>query len=239
MNTASICLPGSRLPTWSRTIERPCAVDRRGDQRFLEGHLHREAGERHGERHRRREAAAGVDVGRERDRHARRDQLRAPARSVRASGRTPHSAAASRSTPARRHRRDPVGGNEDQVIGRARADARGDQRSAARGRARRHGFAAAVPRARPASRIRVDSAGVNTPVSQKTSHHSASRSAATAGNHFVDDEVDVRVAPRAELDRHLVRAHERRDDVDGCRRERGDRAQHLQLGLDASGRSRS
>jgi hypothetical protein len=31
-------LPGSRLPTTVGAIERPCAVDRRGDERLLERH---------------------------------------------------------------------------------------------------------------------------------------------------------------------------------------------------------
>ena len=180
MSTASISLPGSRLPTDACAIERVGAVDRRGDQRFLEREAHAEAGERHRERHRRREAAAGIDVGRQRDRHAGVDQRArrreasqleveggvrqqrgddarvAPARGCRPRGRR------SGDRPiARRPRRRPA-------IRRSR-------------RARRRGCAASGRAPRRPARIRVDSSGVNTPVSQKTSHHSARPSAATAG----------------------------------------------------------
>jgi hypothetical protein len=66
--------------------------------------------------------------------------------------------------------------------------------------------------------MRVDSCGVNTPVSQKTSHHSARASALTA---------------RAVLDRHVVRPEKRRDDVDRlCLADTPNRPQQLQLGLE-------
>ena len=97
------------------------------------------------------------------------------------------------------HRRDAVGRHEDEVIGRSRADVGGHPRAAARPElvgvdARLASRRAARPR------MRGDSSGVKTPVSQKTSHHSASSAAATAGNHVVDDEVDVSVAIAAILD---------------------------------------
>ena len=67
------------------------------------------------------------------------------------------------------------------MIRRARADARGHLRSAARAElvgvdARLEARAPCRPR-----ESRVDSSGVKTPVSQNTSHHSASPAAATAG----------------------------------------------------------
>ena len=53
------------------------------------------------------------------------------------------------------------------------------------------------------------------------------------GDHLVDDEVDVVAAAIAVLDRHLVRAHEGRRDLDRMRRgELPHDAQHLQLALD-------
>ena len=187
--------------------------------------------ERHRKRHRRREAGARVDVGRERDGDAAVDQhaRRREASELQVERRD------------RQQRRDDAGCrqaggaglvDEDQMIRRSRADLGGDGGSAARRRARRRGCAAASPAARPASRISRDSSGVNTPVSQNTSHHSASRSRATAGIISLHDQIDVRAAAIAVLDGHLVRAHEGRRQLDRVRRrERANSPQHLQLAL--------
>ena len=81
--------------------------------------------------------------------------------------------------------------------------------------------------------MRADSSGVNTPVSQNTSHQPARRSAATAG--IISSMTRSTYASRraAELDRHLVRAEEGRDDVEGVLAgEPRDRAQDLQLRFD-------
>ena len=72
--TASICLPASRLPIVSCAIDRRRGVERGADQRLFERHVHAEAGQRHHERHRGREAAAGIEIGRERHRDALLDQ---------------------------------------------------------------------------------------------------------------------------------------------------------------------
>ena len=183
---------------------------RRGDQRLLEREVHAETGQRHRKRHRRRVAGARVDVGGEghsdaaRDQHARRreaSELQIERRD-------------------RQQRRDDAGRgepggarvvDEEQMIRGPRADRRPRpprRRLRPSSSAWMRGFEAG---GRAGLRISRASSGVNTPVSQNTSHHSASRSRATAGNHLAHDEVDVRARGRSRYStRHLVRAHERR-----------------------------
>ena len=104
--------------------------------------------------------------------------------------------------------------DEDQVIGGSRADFGGDARRRRSAPARRRGCAASARDAVPASRMSRDSSGVNTPCSQNTSHHSASPSSATAGIISSMTQLHVIAPPSAELDRHLVRAHERGGQLD-------------------------
>ena len=134
----------------------------------------------------------------------------------------------------------PSSGDEDQVIGGARADGGRDLRAAARRRARRRGCVASGRAALPASRIARDSSGVKTPVSQKTSHHSASFARRDRGNHLVDDESHVSSSRRSRYSRgNLVRSHERRRRVDRVRRAEPAIARSIFSSLSRSGRSRS
>ncbi len=130
------------------------------------------------------------------------------------------------------HRRDAIVRHEDEVIGGARADRGCDKRSAARAElvgvdARLQAGGAACPQ--DALRfLRREDAGLAKDVAPARQLRRRHR-----GNHVVDDDVDVSVAIAAMLARDLVRAHERRYDVDRMRfANPGDRAQHLQLALE-------
>ena len=207
-------LPRSRLPRRSAEIERPGGVDRRGDERFLERHLHREAGERDRERHARGQAAApGLT-------------------SVASATGTPASISCPR-------RREPA---QLQVEGGDRQTAwprRSTSASAAMPRRRRRSGDRPIVRRPPRRRCeppldaelvgvdarleippssrrrgsRVDSGGCEHARLRRTRRTTpASPSCATAGIISSIDQVDVLARSVAVLERHLVGAHERRDD---------------------------
>ena len=188
-------------------IERVRRVDRRGDQRLLEREPHAEAGERQRERHRRREAAAGVHVGGERDGDAVLDQH----------ARRREAAQLQIERGNREQRGDDAGGgepirggfvDENQVIRRSRADLRGDARAA--GRAELVGVDAQLHPGAPrrlqdrAALLRREDAGLAEHVAPL-----GEPLARDGGDHLVDDEVDVVAAAIAVLDRHLVRGRPR------------------------------
>ena len=183
--TASSCLPASRLPIVSCAIERRRGVDRGADQRLFERHVHAEAGERHHERHRRREAAAGLrsvasatatplldqhprrrEAAELQEERRRRQQRGDDARLAPAAGRAVRRRRSGDRPSARRPRRRPR-----------------DPPLSASSSAWMRGFS---PCRRPASRMSRDSSGVNTPCSQNTSHHSASPSRGDRRDHLVD-----------------------------------------------------
>ena len=88
------------------------------------------------------------------------------------------------------------------------------------------------PARSPALRIRRDSPGVKTPVSQNTSHHPARLLGSDSRDHLFDHDPDVLVAAWPVLDRDLVRAHEGRHDADRVLAvQPRDGPQHLELGL--------
>ena len=111
-------------------VDRRRGVDGGADQRFFEREVHAEAGERHHERHRGRKPAAGIDIGRERDRDALLDQH--------SGGRKAPELEEERRRRQQRRHHVAIGQHarvrfvdEDQVVGRARADFRGNPRAAA------------------------------------------------------------------------------------------------------------
>ena len=188
--TASICLPGSRLPTRAWRSSEYAALMVARDQRLLEGQVHAEAAERHRERHRRREAGAGVDVGGERDGDAAVDQhaarREAPELQVERRDRQQRRDDPGRRQPARRRPRrrrsdDPPTARRD----RRRPSIRRSARTRRRGSA-----ASSRRRARPAG-SRATRPRVNTPVLAEHVAPLGEPLARDGRDHLADHEIDV------------------------------------------------
>ena len=214
--TRSARLPASIEPDVVVQVEREGRVHRHRGEGLLERHPHREAGDRHGERQRRGEAAARVHVGGEGHGRAGRDQV----------ARGSEASEAQVEGRGREERRDAGGlgeglhpgrGDVDEVIGRARAQLAGQLRPAGRGQLvgvdpQLHAVGSRGEQDAPALLDREDAL--------LAEHVGEGGEAALGdrGDHLLDEDLHVAGPVPAVLPRHLVRPEERRHHGDGVAR---------------------
>ncbi len=210
-------------------VERRGAVERGRDQGLFQRQTHAECRQRDHERHRRREAAAGVHVGGQRHRDAARDKQagrREPAEFQEERRRRQQC----RHHAGRGHRLGPGVIDEDEVVGRGGTHRGRGAGAAAQGQlvgvdARPESQPPAGLENRPRLLRREDSLFAEDVVPFRQTRGGHRR------QHLVDHQPDVGVALPAVLDGHVVRAHERGGDRHRLQiPQPADRPQHLQLG---------